>query len=83
MGMMLAACAPSAEEIGAGLAVPSPLPPLSAEDAAPCPDPGVRAGQPALTELARNRVALAVCRDRHGRVVALYEDVAVGRKGAP
>ena len=80
--MMLAGCASFVEPAPAPLIEPAPLPPAPADLVEPCPDPGVREGQPALTELARNRVALAVCRDRHGRLVAFHTDVRKGRAGA-
>lgn len=77
---MLAACVSSGEVPPAAVA-DKPLPDAPAELVAPCPDPGVRAGQPALVELTRQRSALAVCRDRHGRLVQFYDDVTEGRDG--
>jgi hypothetical protein len=54
---------------------------MPADLSLPCRDPGVRAGQPALGELARNRLALAECRHRHADAVAFYEDLRKGLAG--
>lgn len=76
--MMLAGCSPSND--GALTPVPTPRPPAPpAELVEACPDPGVRAGASALSELVRNRQALAVCRDRHGRLVAYVADITGDR----
>lgn len=78
--MMLAGCATSND--GALTPVPTPRPPAPpAELVEACPDPGVRTGFSALTELARNRQALAICRDRHGRLVAFVRDITEGATG--
>ena len=77
--MMLGGCATSGERVI--VAPAKPLPEAPAELAQTCPDPGVRAGKPALSELARNRVALAQCRDRHERLVTFYGEVKRGRDG--
>lgn len=77
--MMLGGCATSGERVI--VAPVKPLPEAPADLTEACPDPGVRAGKPALSELARNRVALAKCRDRHGRLVTFYRDVKRGRDG--
>jgi len=68
---MLAGCAASAD---VPVPKPRPLPPLAAADAETCPDPGVREGGNAKTELATNRLAFADCKRRHGRVVKQYQD---------
>lgn len=78
--MMLAGCATSDDGAPVLTVAAQPLQ-APAELVAPCADPGVRAGQPALVELARNRQALAVCRDRHGQLVAFVHDVTEGRSG--
>jgi len=51
------------------------LPPLPHDLAATCEDPGVRGGRSAITELARNRKALADCRQRHTDTVVFYDDL--------
>lgn len=77
--MMLGGCATSGERV---ITAPvKPLPEAPADLVEPCPDPGVRTGKPALAELARNRLALAQCRDRHGRLVDFYRGVKRGRDG--
>lgn len=55
-----------------------PLPDISVQDAQECPDPRVRAGEPALDALVNNRLALGICRRRHQRVVDFYRDVQAG-----
>jgi hypothetical protein len=60
-----------------GLA-PISLPVLPADLALACRDPGVRAGQPALGELARNRLALAECSRKHRDTVTFYEELRTG-----
>ena len=72
--LMLGGCATSSS-------VTPALPPLPADLAAGCADPGVRAGRSALTELARNRKALAECRRRHGDTVTFYDDLRDGLGG--
>lgn len=69
--MMLAGCATSGD-----VPIPPhrPLPPLAAADKEPCHDPGVKDGAIAQSELATNRLALADCKRRHGRVVEQYQD---------
>jgi hypothetical protein len=69
MAMTLAGCKTS------GSPQSPMLPPLPADLAAGCADPGVRAGRSALTERARNRQALAECRRRHGDTVTFYDDL--------
>lgn len=56
------------------------LPVLPGSLAAACRDPGVRAGQPALGELARNRLALAECNRKHRATVSFYESLRMGFK---
>ena len=53
--------------------VPSVLPPLPYDLAADCDDPGVRGGKSAITEIARNRKALAECKARHRDTVGFYD----------
>lgn len=60
------------------VAVAPSLPVLPGNLAARCPDPGVRAGQAAVVELARNRQALATCAHRQRDTVAFYQDVRSG-----
>lgn len=57
------------------LAESSVIPPLPADLAVPCPDPGVRVGQDARVALAHNRAALKTCINRHGQVVRFYTNV--------
>ncbi len=70
---MLAGCALSGNKIP----VPAtrPVPPLSAEDKAACADPGVRDNAIAQAEIGRQRLALAECSRKHGRVVSQYQDI--------
>lgn len=72
---MLLALALSAAATLAGCQTSGNLPPLSASLVAKCSDPGVRAGKPALTELARNRLALAECSHKHRDIVSFYQDL--------
>ncbi len=51
---------------------PFALPDLPARDAQHCYDPSVKAGEQALAELAKTRVALADCRAKHARLIAYY-----------
>lgn len=51
---------------------PFALPDLPARDAQRCYDPGVKAGEQALAELAKTRMALADCRAKHARLIAYY-----------
>lgn len=74
MVLLLAGCKTSGS-------TPPILPPLPADLAVGCYDPGVRAGRSALTELARNRQALAECRRRHGETVTFYDDLRAGLGG--
>lgn len=78
--LALAGCgtARGVDVIEAPLAEAPPIPPLPADLAVPCDDPGLSAGQDARSALARNRAALKVCIDRHGRTVSFYEDVRAG-----
>jgi hypothetical protein len=48
------------------------LPPMPQSVAAPCRDPGVKAGEPVLSEFAASRLALAECRRKHANAVAFY-----------
>ena len=73
--MTLTACNSAKTLTEAPLAATSPLPPLPADLAVPCPDPGVHVGQDARVALARNRAALKTCINRHGQVVRWYGDV--------
>jgi len=63
--------------IEAPLAEAPPIPPLPADLAVACEDPGLSVGQDARSALARNREALKVCIDRHGRTVSFYHTVRV------
>lgn len=71
--MMPAGCALSASKVP----VPAirPVPPLSAEDRAACADPGVKDNAAAKAEIGRQRLALAECSRKHGRVVSQYQDL--------
>jgi len=71
--MMLAGCATSDDRIP--VPVPRGVPPLSAQDEEPCPDPEPKPGADARAEVGRQRLALKECRQRHGRVVQQYHDV--------
>lgn len=51
------------------------LPAMPVDLTAPCTDPGVRKGQDVRIELARNRVALSSCREKHRDTVDFYKDV--------
>ncbi|MDZ7822997.1 MAG: hypothetical protein U5K75_02425 [Ahrensia sp.] len=86
--MMLGGCAISGADFNARARAeaqavapaisPQALPDIPALDALACRDPGVTAGQPALNQLAENRLALGECRRRHGRVVNFYKDLQAG-----
>jgi hypothetical protein len=69
IGLALAGCATTT------VAVRPSLPAMPGTLASRCADPGVRAGQPALIELARNRQALATCARKQRDGVAFYEDL--------
>jgi hypothetical protein len=69
IGLALGGCATTA------VAVRPSLPAMPGTLASPCADPGVRAGQPAIVELARNRQALASCSRKQRDGVAFYNDV--------
>jgi hypothetical protein len=75
--LALAGCgtARGVDVIEAPLAEAPPVPPLPADLAVPCEDPGLTVGQDARSALARNRAALKTCIDRHGRTVQFYQDV--------
>ena len=51
------------------------LPPLPIDIAAACRDPGVKAGQPVVSEFAKNRAALASCRRGGLGNAAFYNDL--------
>ncbi len=72
---IIAGCAEQRVTIEAPLAEAPRLPPLPADLAVPCPDPGVRVGQDARVALAHNRQALKVCISRHGQTVRFYNGV--------
>lgn len=83
--LALAGCgtARGVDVIEAPLAEAPGIPPLPADLAVPCEDPGLSVGQDARSALARHRSALKTCTDRHGRTVRFYEDVrATTRQGA-
>ncbi|MBN8994330.1 MAG: hypothetical protein J0H94_03825 [Rhizobiales bacterium] len=69
IGLVLAGCATTT------VAVRPSLPVMPGTLASRCVDPGVRAGQPALIELARNRQALASCSRKQADGVAFYNDL--------
>lgn len=73
----LAGCgtARGVDVVEAPLAEAPPVPPLPADLAVECEDPGLSVGQDARSALARSRVALKTCIDRHGRTVRFYQDV--------
>ncbi|WP_168168909.1 hypothetical protein [Shinella sp. HZN7] len=48
---------------------------MSAEDKAACVDPGVKDNAVAQAEIGRQRLALAECTRKHGRVVNQYQDI--------
>jgi hypothetical protein len=57
------------------VAVAITLPPMPHELASPCRDPGVRDGEPMLSEFAKSRLALAECRRKHAGAVDFYRNV--------
>lgn len=63
------------------VAVAPMLPVLPGNLAARCPDPGVRAGQAAVVEIARQRQALATCAHRQRDTVAFYDDTRTRLRG--
>lgn len=71
--LVLAGC----QSPGAGTVRPQ-LPPLPADLAAPCIDPGVEVGKTLVGEFARNRQALADCKRRHARTVSFYTNLRKG-----
>lgn len=52
-----------------------PLPALPSRLAVACQDPGVKAGNPYLIELANNRKALAACARKQRDTVSFYNDL--------
>lgn len=68
--MTLAACGTSGR-----VPVSVALPPMPQSTASPCKDPGVKADEPALTEFAKNRLALAECKRKHANAVRFYNDM--------
>lgn len=57
----------------AGILAGPSIPVLPGDLAQDCRDPGVRAGQPVINELVRNRQALSECRRRHADTVVFYD----------
>jgi hypothetical protein len=78
--VLLFALAGCTTNSGAGLVRPN-LPVLPGNLSTPCKDPGVRAGQPVLIELGRNRAALIECKNKHRDIVSFTDRLRAAFSG--
>lgn len=78
--VLIAVLAGCTTQPGAGLVRPQ-LPQLDPRISKPCYVPTIKAGENAKAWAAKVAGALAACRDKHGNVVAVYEDLRTGLAG--